>query len=97
MTAPYVSLPPGSGKYLNIAGATTGTLVKSGVGSLTTLTINEAASGSIISLYDGLNDDGVPIATIDGDVQVSLDYGLQFNVGLFVVVTNAPNTTVVYS
>jgi hypothetical protein len=97
MTLPFVGNPPGSGKYLNISGGTGGTLVKSGVGSLTTLVINEAASGSIISLFDGLNDDGVPIATVDGDVQVSLDYGLQFNAGLFVVVTNAPNVTVIFS
>jgi hypothetical protein len=97
MGNPFVGGPPGSGSFLNISAATAGTQVKTGVGQLRTVAINNAASGSIVTLYDGTSTAGTPIATIDGDVQVSLDYGLQFNVGLFVVVTDAPNITVIYA
>jgi hypothetical protein len=93
----FIGGPPGSGSYLNISAATAGTQVKTGAGQLWTVAINNAASGSIITLYDGTSTSGTPIATIDGDVQVSLDYGLVFKVGLYVVVTDAPNITVIFS
>lgn len=93
----FIGSPPGSGSYLNISAATVGTQVKTGAGQLLTVAINTAASGSIITLYDGLNTSGTPICEIDGDTQVSLDYGLMFSKGLYVVVTDAPNITVIFN
>lgn len=96
MANSYVGAPPGSGQYLNISAATAGTQVKTGPGQLRTVAINNAASASTIALYDGTSAEGTPIATIDGDVQVSLDYGLMFSVGLFVMVSGAPNVTIIF-
>ena len=93
----YIGSPPGSGSYLNISAATEGTQVKTGAGQLLTVAVNNAASGALVSLYDGLSTAGTPISQIDGDVQVSLDYGLQFQHGLFVVVTGSPNLTIIFN
>jgi hypothetical protein len=93
----FIGGPPGSGSYLNISAATAGTQVKTGQGQLLTVAINNAASGSIITLYDGTSASGTPIAQIDGDVQVSLAYGLEFSKGLYAVVTDAPNVTIVFN
>jgi len=97
MTNNFVGAPPGSGSYLNLSAATAGTQIKTGAGQLLTIAINTAASGSIVSLYDGTSTAGTSIASIDGDTQVSLDYGLQFSKGLYIVVTDAPNLTVIFN
>ncbi len=68
----------------NITTATT-TLVKTGAGTISGVTVNTAGAGSIIKIYDGLTNAGTLLATISSAAQVSLSYGLAFATGLCVV------------
>jgi hypothetical protein len=96
MAGSYVGPPPGSASYknLNAAGST---LIKAGVGQLVDVTVNTGASGSSIALYDGTSVTGTPIATIDPAANGCFLFGVQFNTGLFAVVTGTPDITVVYN
>ena len=78
--------PSGSYNYthLNANGTTT---VKSGSGTLHTLTINvKGASGNTITLYDNTTGSGTVIAVVDPTQNlVTLDFDVTFLTGLTVV------------
>ena len=78
----------------HIAGATTGTLIKSGPGTLRALTINSSSNASTVALYDALNatDSTKAIAIVAMNVSAPptyLPYEWDFNTGLYVVVVGA--------
>jgi hypothetical protein len=93
----FIPPAPGAYSFLNIVGPNTGQQVKTGPGSLGGVSINTAAAGSVISLFDGTSSAGVAIAAIDGDTQTSLEYGVAFAVGLYIEVTSTPNLTLAFA
>lgn len=83
--------------YHNIA-TNTGTLLKTGAGTLGSVTINTKGTvASVINVYDGTTNGGTLIATIDSlNLQGQFGYDVSFSTGLFVQSTGtvAPNYTV---
>lgn len=65
----------------------TGTLLKTGQGLLHTVTINtKGAAANTLSIYDGVDNTGTLLATIDTTVAFgSLIYDIGFLVGLYIV------------
>ena len=81
--------------FANIATATT-TLVKSGAGSLASITVNGGTMGSI-TVYDSLTAAGTKIATVAAPVAgMVLPYGVRFKTGLTIVTAEATDLTVSY-
>lgn len=76
----------------HIAGATAGTLIKTGPGTLRMLSVNSSTNASQITVYDALNasDSSKIIADIKLNVSappVPMPYEWDFNTGLYVVIT----------
>lgn len=91
----------GIGQDAHIAAAAT-TLVKSGAGVLLRLVINKAVVSSVITIYDSLTASGtiIGIITQPGTLlanQQSLQYGVQFAIGLTIVTSADDDITVVYA
>ena len=63
----------------------TSTLVKNGVGTFGRVTVNTAQVGATVTVYDGIDNTGVKLATIRAAAQVSLAYGIALATGLYVV------------
>lgn len=88
-----------SNSYRNITTATT-TLVKSGAGTLRSVTVNALGTvASTVTLYDNTAGSGTKIATISSlSVLGTLTYEASFAAGLTVVTTGtvAPDVTVSY-
>jgi len=85
------------GSYARINGAGT-TTVRTGSGVLHRITINTGAAGSV-TVFDNTAGSGTTIATITvaaAAPPVTLDYDLQFNIGLTLVVVGAIELTVVH-
>jgi hypothetical protein len=72
--------------------------LKNQAGVLHKIVLN-APTGTLITLYDGVDNTGVVIASIDTPAQanpVTLTYDLNFNVGLTVVTTGTWDVTFIY-
>lgn len=88
-------------KYFNINSATT-TTVKSGAGSLYTITINTPVASATITLYDNTAGSGTKIATITLPSTITslgpmtLNYGVSFATGLTIVTSGATDLTASY-
>lgn len=79
------SIPNYQGKNL---AANASTIVKTGSSVLHTVTINKkGATGNTLTLYDGVDNTGVLLATIDTTANVGyLEYDIACKVGIFAVV-----------
>ncbi len=88
-----------SHSFLNVTGATTSTVVKSGAGVLHTLTINKRGTGSVADVYADLVGEGSQIASVDTTLSTTAFlYDIAFTSGLTLVTTGAAgaNLTVAY-
>jgi hypothetical protein len=95
--AANIPLPPGNQKYVCYAAANGGQLIKTGIGSLQSITFG--LTGVTVTLYDGLTAGGTLIGVFTSTAAITLTLGVQYNTGLFAVVTGASGTataTVVY-
>jgi hypothetical protein len=96
MVAAYNEAP---WKYANITGDTT-TSLKSGVGILHSITINNPISASVITIYDNTTATGTKIGTItvpSSANPVTLTYDVGFGTGLTILTsTAASDITVSY-
>lgn len=84
--------PVNIGTFTNFTDVTSGTLLKTGSGSLYVLTFNKPVATSVVTLYDGTSASGSKIGTITipaSPLPVSLTYNVYFSTGLFVVVETA--------
>lgn len=87
--------------YSNILTATT-TVVKSGDGTLHSITVNKAVAAGVITIYDNTSATGTKIATITNPAtllhsQVFLPYGVRFATGLTIVTSSTDDITVAWS
>lgn len=85
-------------RYANIAEAAT-TTVKSGQGTLWSITLNKPVSGSTITIYDNTAGSSTKIGTITNTTDVKpywLKYGIHFETGLTIVTSGADDITVCY-
>lgn len=87
--------------YTNVASATT-TAVKSGAGTLHSITVNKAVASGVITVYDNTAGSGTKIATITNPAtllhsQMFLPYGVRFATGLTIVTSAADDITVAWS
>jgi hypothetical protein len=97
---------PGTG-FLNPVGVSistaTTTLVKTGVGTVQSVSVNTLVASATITLYDALTATGTPIgiitlpSVITAAAPFSLPMGVPLLVGLTVVTSGATNITVVTS
>ena len=77
--------PLGATAY-NDATGSAGHQIKTGAGVFQGFTVNARGTSSTAALYDGTSSAGTLLATIDtGTASVSLQYGIAFAVGLFIV------------
>ena len=85
------------GRPTNITTATT-TVIKTGLGVLVTLTLNETNAGSI-TIYDNTEGSGTKIATIAAGAAAgtAFPYLCQFTTGCTVVTAGADDITVTYA
>lgn len=76
-----------SNSFLNVAAGTATTVVKSGAGTLASITINtKGASSNTLTVYDNTAGSGTKIATIDTTAaQVTLNFNVAFGTGLTIV------------
>lgn len=84
--------------YTNITSATT-TTVKSGAGFLHGITVNTAAAGGVITLYDNTAGSGTKIGTITFPAtllanQLPLPYDIKFTTGLTIVTSASTDLTI---
>ena len=89
-----------NGRFRNL-GPIAGTVIKDGPGSLHRITVNiTAGAGGVLTVYDNTAASGAIIAAIDLSkvTPSTLEYGFDFNVGLFVDITGSGsgNVTVVF-
>ena len=82
--------------YANIAAAAS-TLVKTGPGTLRSITVNKGVAGTI-TIYDGTTASGTKIGTITmpADWLGTLTFDAAFAVGLYIVTSVASDITVSY-
>lgn len=91
----------GGYSYNNITTATT-TTVKSGVGTLHSITINTPVASGTITIYDSTTGSGTKIGTITNPATLLqmgplvAAYDIAFTTGLTIVTTGAQDITVVY-
>lgn len=69
-------------------------LLKTGAGSVRVTSPGVPGVAGRVVLYDGLDSTGKVIAVLDANIGRDLDVSCQFSVGLFVVASGSPNTTV---
>lgn len=84
-------------QFQNLAANATTTL-KRGTGSLHRIILNSAGSGNTITIYDNTAASGTIIATVSPSSAQPLDYDLDFQFGLTIVISGGTpsNITVVY-
>lgn len=85
-------------RYLNITSAAT-TVVKSGGGTLWSITLNKPVASSTITIYDNTAGSGTKIGTITNTTDVKpydVPYGVRFETGLTIVTSGADDVTVVF-
>lgn len=95
--------PTGGYSFLNIPTAATNAAIKSGPGTLHTVTLNTQVASATVTIYDSLTATGTKIATITTPASVltsgpiTVPYDIAFQTGLTVVTvgTNA-DVTVTY-
>lgn len=75
----------GSYSYAHFGVTTTGTLVKSGAGTLHAVNIGDAGSAMVATLYDGTSTAGTIIGVFK--VAGSYQFDVAFNTGLYVVIS----------
>jgi hypothetical protein len=82
-----MSTPSGAFNYTHLAANGT-TVIKSSGGMLHTITINiKGSSSNTITVYDNTSGSGTVIAVIDPTANlVTLDFDVQFNTGLTLVI-----------
>lgn len=89
----------GGWSFSNIIANTAGTAVKSGAGTLHSVSVNTAgASANVLTLYDGTNTSGTKIGTFDTTSLRNIPFDLAFGTGLFVVLATgtAADLTLTY-
>lgn len=76
--------------YTHIAANTAGTLIRTGRGVFSEVTINtKGATGNLLTVYDGTSTGGTVIASIDTTVAVgSFLYDVRVEVGIYVVLAS---------
>jgi hypothetical protein len=87
---------PGSYSYRHFGATTTGTLVKSGAGILHAVSIGDAGSGMVVTLYDGVDATGTVIGVYKAAGGYLLD--VEFTTGLYAVIsaTTMGDVTIAY-
>ena len=87
LAAPAGGLPtkPQGATAYNDAVGTAGHQIKTGAGTLASVTVNTPGTSSTAVLYDGTNTSGTKLATIDTSASKTLTYNLAFTTGLFIV------------
>jgi len=86
------------GTLVNIKTATT-TLVKTGPGTLFSISVNKGGAGSDMKIYDGIDATGTLLGTFSTTAQTFLPLGWSFLVGLCIVTEagTAADITVTYA
>jgi hypothetical protein len=77
----------------------TGTLVKTGPGSLASITVGTAGTTTTATVYDGTNNTGTLLGTLTTTAQGQIPCGWPFTIGLYLVTAGgtAANLTVTYN
>lgn len=93
----YECIAPYGGQIIRNLTANGSTLVKTGAGGFYRLIIGGAGTGSTLAVYDGTSASGTLLATISTTTTGSVDIGLAFLTGLFVVAAGsaAANLTII--
>lgn len=82
-------------RHKHIGGAGSGLVAAANGGAtLWSVSVNTAASASSIAVYDGMDNTGVLIATIDCSIPGSYWYGVLCNRGIAYVLTGTPDITI---
>lgn len=91
-----VQLPSLSGKHY--AANNAGDIVKTGAGLLGGLIVNKAGTTSTAALYDGTDNTGTLLGTVDTSALRQVNFGIKLLVGLFVVLAGgaAADVTITY-
>jgi hypothetical protein len=79
--------------YFAVAGIA---LLTTGAGSARASSFGVPGTYGQVQLYDGLDDTGTLITTLDVNINIDVDFSCQFSTGLFVVTTGNPNVTIVF-
>ena len=87
--------------YRNITAAAT-TVCKAGSGNLHTITLNNLAASSVVTIFDNTAGSGTIIGTFTqaaavSAVPITLTYDVRFNIGLTIVTTNTNDITVSFN
>lgn len=87
----------GAYSYQHFNATTTGTLVKTGTGTLYSINVGDAGSGLVVTVYDGTSTSGNTIAVIK--TAGSYVFNTRFTAGLFVVIsaTTMGDVTITYA
>jgi len=87
-----------SGYSYNHQSANGTVTIKSGAGTLHTVTINTAGTADTVTLYDSTTGTGTVIAVIGSATEISIIYDIAFSTGLTAVITGttAPDVTFSY-
>jgi hypothetical protein len=99
VTFTYTFTPPGFPQqfaYSNIT-TNTNTQAKTGPGFLHAITVNNPGSSAAVTVYDNTACSGTTIATIAPTAAGRIDFDVNFNTGLCITTTGAPNLTVSYN
>lgn len=92
--AQYVA--PGGGTALRLTGSAT-TQVLTGPGVLQRVIVNTVGTTGTITIYDNIASSGKILAILDSTAgPVSLDYGINVDLGIRIVRTGSPDITIVY-
>lgn len=88
-----VSAVGSSYSHLSSAGTT---VVRSGSGILRRVSVNQSSLASSITLYDNTVGSGNKIAVIDTGSTKTLEYNLNFIIGLTAVIAGSPDITIIW-
>lgn len=93
----YLCANPYGGQIIQNLTANGGVLVKTGPGTLDSVVVGIAGSGSSLTIYDGTSASGTLLGTVSTVVQNALALGWSFQTGLFVNAAggSAANVTIV--
>lgn len=97
ISASNVAASTGGYSFSHLAANGT-TTIKSGAGTLHTVSINNTGTTDTVTIYDNTAGSGSVIAVIGSSVETTLKYDLAFSTGLTVVIagTTAPDVTFTY-
>lgn len=93
---PFSGNPEGSELFTFINSATTGVAIKTGIGSLRSITVGTGQAASTLTLYDGTSSGGTEIIALSTTAQFFCRPACQFLVGLYAVVTGTASVTITY-